>query len=576
MSIPGFHSRRLHHKMFLFIFVFTLIPLTIVGIANIALTSSIFTKQLEQSSDIILSRTVAQFEQIYQEFQTAEQLFLRDEDLVSAFEAADTPIVRQTEVANQFVQYATNVRYVNASFKVSIILQKPHYLSQYGLPARSDPALLAGLPSFGQKGFSRAYMIRDGAEGRTFTWLRPFGNVLTSELHGCLAITVPYSNISKIMGDPAKIGQMQYLVTDTANHRLIPSIGEPEQALLPAEAWRAVDAGQALSKHEFATPDSTYFIYRIGDDWMLVGVVARKHILAPLVKVHQWTIGIILSQIALTSIMAIGLARNFSRPIEMLASLMIRKKNEGADIFIPKVDRKDEIGALYVGIRELLTEIRQEQIQKKEYRLRLLQYQINPHFLYNSLDTIQWKALEHRDRELSEMIRHLSNFLRLGLNQADIVSVEEELKHLNSYVSLQHIRHEGQFEIEVNVDETFLAQNIAKISLQPLVENAIMHGMSRQAGGSRIAITGKRIDTGTFRLSVFDDGQMLDVERVRRILDKRERNSASFGIWNVHERIKLYFGERYGLTVRKLSEGTSFDLELPYFHPTKQNDAIEQ
>ena len=106
--------------------------------------------------------------------------------------------------------------------------------------------------------------------------------------------------------------------------------------------------------------------------------------------------------------------------------------------------RRDEIGILYDGMPELLMEIREEQVLKREYHLRLLQYQINPHFLYNSLDTINWKVLEHRDRELTGMIGHLTGFLRAGLDGHDVVSLE---------------------------------QRIVKISLQPLVENAIMHGM---------------------------------------------------------------------------------------------------
>jgi sensor histidine kinase YesM len=248
----------------------------------------------------------------------------------------------------------------------------------------------------------------------------------------------------------------------------------------------------------------------------------------------------------------------------------MRKKNEGADIYIPQIARRDEIRELYDGIRELLMEIRHEQIQKKEYQLRLLQYQINPHFLYNSLDTIQWKAFEHRERDLTDMIRNLSYFLRSGLNQADIVTIRDELMHLNSYIALQNIRYEGQFSISVSVDDGLMDQQITKISLQPLVENSIMHAMNRHSGGSLIKISGKRTSADTFVLSVFDDGQALDLERVNRILEKRNPDPTSFGIRNVHERIQLYFGDSYGLSVRKLDSGTSFDIKLPYYGPGTQ------
>jgi sensor histidine kinase YesM len=545
-----------------------LIPLIVVGAANIILTSNIFTKQLEQSSDFILSRTATQIEQLYREFETAEGLFVRDEDFVSAFETSAVPIVMQVEAANQFQEYATKVQYINPGFRVSVIVSRPHYLTDYGLPVRSDWALLRALqPSGGE--FRRVFEIREDSSGRTFNWLAPFGDVVKHELYGCLEIQIPYNTFSKIMSESLKVGQVQYLATDKESRTIISAGGAPGTSIKP-ELIAAIAQSASFPYHDPSNPDNSYFMRKIGDEWTLVGEIPRKQILSPLSKVNQWTIGIILSQIALTSLLAAGLARNFSRPIQRLASLVMRKKNEGADIYIPQIARRDEIRELYDGIRELLMEIRHEQIQKKEYQLRLLQYQINPHFLYNSLDTIQWKAFEHRDRDLTDMIRNLSYFLRSGLNQADIVTIRDELMHLNSYIALQNIRYEGQFSISVSVDDGLMDQQITKISLQPLVENSIMHAMNRHSGGSLIKISGKRTSADTFVLSVFDDGQALDLERVNRILEKRNPDPTSFGIRNVHERIQLYFGDSYGLSVRKLDSGTSFDIKLPYYGPGTQ------
>ena len=290
---------------------------------------------------------------------------------------------------------------------------------------------------------------------------------------------------------------------------------------------------------------------------MLLGIVPRHQVLLPLYKVYQWTIVLVGLLLLGMTLLSIRLARNFSRPIERLASLVVRKKSEGVNLHIPPLERTDEIGVLYDGIRELLLEIRQEQVLKKEYRLRLLQYQINPHFLYNSLDTIQWKALEHKDRELTSMIEYLSGFLRGGLDQIDVVTIEQELRHLNNYIGMQQIRYKGQFTIAIQIPEEFMQQEIVKISLQPLVENAIMYGMSRQAGGSLIKIEGWRSAEDAFCIGVFDDGQVLDEERVQRLLSEQVPDPDSFGIRNVHERIRLYFGEGYGLQMKKLERGNA-------------------
>jgi len=165
------------------------------------------------------------------------------------------------------------------------------------------------------------------------------------------------------------------------------------------------------------------------------------------------------------------------------------------------------------------------------------------------------------------MIAYLTGFLRAGLEGTDVVTVEQDLKHLRSYIGMQKIRYKEQFDITVRIEPELLRQKIVKISLQPLVENAIMHGMSRQAGGNRIEITGRRASETSYAIEVFDNGTILDLPKVRRLLDGQEANPTSFGIRNVHERIRLYFGESYGLQIRALKHGKRFELLLP-FDPT--------
>ncbi|UUZ84625.1 hypothetical protein LJK88_13765 [Paenibacillus sp. P26] len=335
------------------------------------LTSNIFARQLEQSSDFVLSHTAAQIEQIYREFETAERLFLRDEEFILEFARPDTPIEKQVKKAYQFMQYAAHVQYINAGFQVSIIVPKPHYLSQYGLSVRSDPALLAGLFPSAEGGSKRAFAVGEDSNGRTFNWLVPFGDIVNKELYGRLEIRIPYGMISTILAEPLEVGQIQYLTIDRDNRIIISADDIPDSTTLESVIMEANRKNADLPGQNPASGDHSTFVRMIGNDWMLTGEIPRKQILAPLDKVHRWTIGIMISQIVLTSILAIGLARNFSRPIQKLASLMKRKKNEGADIHIPQIERSDEIRALYDGIRELLAEIRMEQIEKKEYRLRL-------------------------------------------------------------------------------------------------------------------------------------------------------------------------------------------------------------
>lgn len=556
--------RRFHQKLFLLMLALALLPLLAVGLVNILVTSNLFTRQLEESADLILSRTAAPLGQLYQEFKTAEGLFLQDEELMQAFANPQAPILRQVEVANRLSQYLSNIKYINADFRVSFLLPRNHYLSSYGLPVKNDPARIESF-SLDKRTLEHVYWLSDDKTTGEFTWIVPLGSVAAQQLHGCLLITIPYSSMSAMLEEPQHLGQSQYLIVDAGNERLIRSSGTEENSELQSRILRLPEE-KSLYKPEysFTEGDSYYSIRTIGAEWMLLGIVPRHQVLLPLYKVYQWTIGLVGLLLLGMTLLSIRLARNFSRPIERLALLVVRKKSEGTNLHIPPLVRADEIGVLYDGIRELLMEIGQEQVLKKEYRLRLLQYQINPHFLYNSLDTIQWKALEHKDRELTNMIEYLSGFLRGGLDQIDVVTVEQELRHLNNYIGMQQIRYKGQFTIAIQIPEEFMQQEIVKISLQPLVENAIMYGMSRQAGGSLIKVEGWRAAEDAFCIGVFDDGQVLDEERVQRLLSEQVPDPDSFGIRNVHERIRLYFGEANGLRMKKLEQGKCFELLLPY------------
>jgi len=558
--------KRFHHKLFLLILLLTLAPILIVGTVNIIVTSNLFTRQLEESSDMILSRTAAPFEQLYQEFETTERLFLHDEELVQAINSSEMSVIKQTAVANRLLQYLTNIKYINGDFRISFLLPQEHYLSHYGLPVKADPEFIQSL-SLASGALEQIYRLTGSDSPDEFKWIVPIGSITHQEIYGCMLISIPYSSIKDLLGEPLESGQRQYLLADNAldDHIFMGFNGVEEDSQLRSSLMKvAGDTGNDESDYGFTEGGNYYSARHVGENWTLLGIVPRKHVLLPLYKVYQWTAGVMGLLLLAATLVSSRLARNFSRPIERLASLVVRKKSYGAHLNIPPLTRGDEIGILYDGIRELLMEIRQEQILKREYHLRLLQYQINPHFLYNSLDTINWKALEHRDRELTDMIEHLTGFLRAGLDGHDVVTMEQELKHLNNYIGMQQIRYKEQFIITVQMEPELLEQRIVKISLQPLVENAIMHGMSRQAGGNRIEINGRRISEESYMIEVFDNGQLLDLQKVQRLLSEREPDPNSFGIRNVHERIRLYFGESYGLQAKQLENGKCFELLLPY------------
>ena len=216
----------------------------------------------------------------------------------------------------------------------------------------------------------------------------------------------------------------------------------------------------------------------------------------------------------------------------------------------------------------LLRQVRNEQVQLRKAELMVLQSQINPHFLYNTLDAITWLAEAGEQETVVKMVGSLSGFFRTSLNQGkDIVTLAEELQHIRSYLEIQKIRYQDILEYDIDVSDEFGDVKIPKITLQPLVENAIYHGIKNKRGGGKISVTAKS-DSGDLRIYVRDDGVGMDEERLHAVLDgifeKKPEEKDIYGLYNVNERIRLYFGEEYGITLSsEKGIGTESVVRLP-------------
>lgn len=218
-------------------------------------------------------------------------------------------------------------------------------------------------------------------------------------------------------------------------------------------------------------------------------------------------------------------------------------------------------------INELIDQVTAEQKRLRRSEFELLQSQINPHFLYNTLDAIMW-LIETEEREQAvEMIRNLSDFFRTSLNQGkDIVTIEEELHHVTSYLEIQKIRYQDIMDYEIQVPQELNRFTIPKLTIQPLVENALYHGIKNRRGGGKIRITGREEGDDVI-LTVEDNGMGMKADRlmqVENVLDQGTPSAGNiYGIYNVNERIRLNLGESYGITIDSIyGEGTRVDVRL--------------
>ena len=220
-------------------------------------------------------------------------------------------------------------------------------------------------------------------------------------------------------------------------------------------------------------------------------------------------------------------------------------------------------------INELLEQVTTEQIRLRKAEFELLQAQINPHFLYNTLDAIIWLAEAGEQKRVVGMVRNLSDFFRTSLNQGkDINSIKEEMLHVKSYLEIQHVRYQDILRYDIEVPEALYIYSIPKITIQPLVENALYHGIKNKRGMGHISIRGEAGEKD-FTITVTDDGIGIDETRLRQvqsgIQNKVLTGKDFYGLYNVCERIRLNFGEEYGIFIESVyGEGTSVRVILPY------------
>lgn len=228
----------------------------------------------------------------------------------------------------------------------------------------------------------------------------------------------------------------------------------------------------------------------------------------------------------------------------------------------------DSLNFMIDKISDLLDQVTREQVRLRKAELELLQSQINPHFLYNTLDTIVWLAEAGQQSKVVSMVGSLSDFFRTSLNQGkDIISIREELLHVTSYLAIQQVRYQDILEYEINVPEELNGYEIPKITLQPLVENALYHGIKNKRGLGKITITGS-VSEDYIELKVIDNGIGMTEERLYQVKESLVNKSIGdadiYGVYNVNERIRLKFGDDSGLSfVSTYGEGTEVTIKLP-------------
>ena len=307
-------------------------------------------------------------------------------------------------------------------------------------------------------------------------------------------------------------------------------------------------------------------------DWKLVLIIPYSNLTEASSKSRMQIIFIFFILLPLMLPIAYLCARSFTKQISKLNRNMKKVEDGNIDVKITSKNN-DEIGQLINNFNRMLFKIRILIDEKymlgrevKNLELKALQAQINPHFLYNTLDLINWMSVKYKIPEIGSVVENLSKFYKLSLSRGeDVVTINNEIEHVKAYVKIQNMRLGDNLALEVSIPDELLEYRILKIILQPFVENSILHGIMEKEEETGIIKISVNLSEDVITIQVEDDGVVMDMTKIENILmGTHPKNYSSYGIKNINERLVLNYGDKYGLKYSSaLGKGTKVSITIP-------------
>ncbi|MCY9697703.1 cache domain-containing sensor histidine kinase [Paenibacillus alginolyticus] len=377
---------------------------------------------------------------------------------------------------------------------------------------------------------------------------------------GIIALQIPDSIIRKELASPSSFKNYMFVMVDDQNLVIShPSAAAYMKTYVPEESW--YKAEMPLSE--------------VG--WKLIAAVPQKDVSGSIDKIKTFTVWIVAGSLCLIVAFLTLIVRSFTIPVKNLVRQMAGVRIGRLIPYHLVKSREDEVGQLIrgynqmiLGMLELLHTTKEMESEKRQLELQTLNHQINPHFFYNTLDSIKWRAESVQENKIAAMVTKLANLLRFSLNNGEEwTTVEREIEHARNYLDIEHLRSNRTFQVYVQVDPEILKMKVMKLMLQPLVENAIKHGVSHLSDGKgKIRLTAKRREQDIIFI-VEDNGPGIHVPLALNLNETTDNDSPrGIGLSNVHKRLQLHFGNDYGLLIDSTqTSGFRVVVRHPLSHP---------
>ncbi|MFC4601809.1 cache domain-containing sensor histidine kinase [Cohnella hongkongensis] len=581
------------YKWMLLLIAITLVPLFILGMVSYSISKDAIDKKVADSSKQLIRQTVYNMDTRLSGYKDMVMQMITSPEIMSLLHR----IQKRDESAVENLSLTTKLAYYTAV--------SPEFKS---VSFMTDSMYIKGIFRWDDQEEHRAdFYNRTMSAGNDFVWfptrLGFFSDTADSHEEMVFSVSKQVFNIhdgrqlgmavvldirEEMLSDILKRNAESELRTESFiidRNGAILSHADKSMLLTSAEQWFEGDESSFL--HSGETEDSFVAHYKgkevmvnylqlQSNDWRVVHVIERSSLYQDSDRVIQVIAIVIMAGVLFSIVTAYAMASSVSSPLKAMVKAMKQIHIGNLSTRIKRQNRKDEIGSLQYHfndmverIEELVRAVYQEQNNKRIAEVKALEAQINPHFLYNTLDAIKWTALFQKANHAAEMARLLSRLLHISIGKgSDTVLVQEEIEHVECYMGIQNLRAAGRIDVQYDIADEVKLYRTPKVILQPIVENAVLHGFADQTEGGVITIRcwqeGSRLlfeikDNGQgFEQALYGPGEH-DLGELPK--------GASFlgvGLSNVEERIKLICGEDYGLDIASSpGEGTAVVITLP-------------
>lgn len=582
MRIRRFFSESLHHRLILYFMLLMMIPISVAGTLIYRASDVRISDSALALAEEVVGKTGENLEAVLLDMQSAAKQVAEDHTvqilmakLQDSEKAEDSVILeldaRLKQIAGMYAGldgvYICLDDFTVAKLRYYAVRDEhkalPMTMEQYEVIRNHED--IQWIVS------DEGSLVADNMGNAVLSAARLLPLSSTGQPCGIVVVEVRQSYLKQIFDKKLGESGTIFLMSARSNIALLPAAASDEIVSDAVNQIRRTDRKAAtISLHDRVI----FYVPLSLSEWTAIGVVMKQSLRGDSQEILTLFVITVLMTLLLTIFVSGSLADYELRPIRRIQTYIKDMENGEFGKPLPSM-RSDEIGSLAENtqemsekIGELLETVKTEQKRMRTAEFKALQAQINPHFLYNSLDSINWLVRKGNTEKAIEMISALTTFFRIGLSKGrDIITVREELEHVRSYLVIQKIRYENQFEYSFYVDPETENYFVPKLMLQPVVENALYHGIKLCDRKCILMIQvlshGDRIE-----IEVLDNGAGMDaetLESVRKAMEHKGENRAnSYGVVNVNDRIQILAGQEYGL--RLTSEkgvGTSARIVLP-------------